>query len=182
MIQSSVQLKDKIRNLSKGNSWKAQTLIRNYMMERFLERCSISPYQDKFILKGGMLVASMIGLNMRATMDIDATIRNYPLTLQRAQEMIEEIARIKLPDQVEFSLKSAREIMEEHEYPGLRFMLDAHMDKLRQSVKIDISTGDIITPAAISYQYPLMFEKRSISILSYNLESVLAEKLETIFA
>lgn len=182
MIQSSGQLKDKIRNLSKGDSWKAQTLIRNYMMERFLERCSVSPYQDKFILKGGMLVASMIGLNMRATMDIDATIRNYPLTLQKAKEMIEEIARIKLPDQVEFSLQSAREIMEEHEYPGLRFMLNAYMDKLRQPIKIDISTGDIITPAAVSYQYPLMFEKRNINIMSYNLESVLAEKLETILA
>lgn len=182
MIKSSTQLKDKVKNYSLGDSWKAQSLIRNFMMERFLERCSRSLYRDYFVLKGGMLVASMIGMKKRATMDIDATVQNYPLTLGKAKKMVEEIISIPLADQVNFTIQSVAEIMEEHDYPGIRFVLVAHMDKLRQPIKVDISTGDIITPKAVTYEYPLMFENRSIHILSYNLETVLAEKLETIIS
>lgn len=180
MIGSSTQLKDKVKNYSLGDSWKAQSLIRNFMMERFLERCSKSFYRDYFVLKGGMLVSSMIGIKKRATMDIDATVQNYPLTLDKAKKMVEEIISIPCADQVVFTVQSVAEIMEEHDYPGIRFVLVAHMDKLRQPIKVDISTGDIITPKAVIYKYPLMFENRSICILSYSLETVLAEKLETI--
>ncbi len=182
MIRSSTQLKDKVKNYSIGDSWKAQSLIRNFMMERFLERCSRSIYHDIFVLKGGMLVASMIGIKKRATMDIDATVQNYPLTLVKAKKMVEEIISIPLADQVVFTVQSVAEIMEEHDYPGIRFVLVAHMDKLRQPIKVDISTGDIITPKAVTYEYPLLFENRSIHILSYSLETVLAEKWETIIS
>lgn len=182
MIHTATQLKAKIRNMSGGDSTKAQTLIRNYMMERFLERCAVSRYQSHFILKGGMFVASYVGLDTRATMDIDATVRALPLTLAAITRVIQEIIDMPLEDGVTFEIVSAKDIMEEHEYPGLRFMLDVFLDKLKQPIKIDISTGDVITPAAIEYSYPLMFEERSIHILAYNLETVLGEKIETILS
>lgn len=180
MIKTSRQLKDKIKNLAHGDSLKSQTLLRTYMMERFLERLSVSQYNSHFVLKGGMLVSSMIGIHQRATMDIDATVVTLPLTLEDATRTIQEIINIDLPDGVAFNITGAESIMEEHDYPGLRFTLIGTLDGLRQKVKIDISTGDAITPRAIEYRYPLMFEDRSLQIMSYNLETLLAEKLETI--
>lgn len=182
MIKTSTQLKAKVRNLSHGDNNRAKVLIRNFVMERFLERVSISPYRDNFILKGGMLVASVVGLETRATMDIDTTVRSLPLTIEAARKVIEEIISIKISDGMSFEIKRASDIMEEHDYPGIRFMLEGTMDKMRQPLKIDISTGDIITPGAIEYSYRLMFEDRSISIWTYNLETLLGEKLETIMA
>ena len=180
MIKTSRQLKDKIKNLAHGDSLKSQTLLRTYMMERFLERLAVSQYNSHFVLKGGMLVSSMVGIHQRATMDIDATVVAMPLTLEDATRTIQEIVNIDLQDGVVFSITNAESIMEEHDYPGLRFTLIGTLDGLRQKVKIDISTGDAITPRAIEYRYPLMFEDRSLQIMSYNLETLLAEKLETI--
>lgn len=182
MIKTAMQLKAKIRNMSGGNPMKAQTLVRNYMMERFLERCSLSEYKSNLILKGGMFVASYVGLDTRATMDIDTTVKSIPLTLEKASEVIRQITDIRIDDGVGFEIKSVREIMEEHEYPGIRFMIDGYLEKLKQPIKIDLSAGDVITPSEISYSYPLMFEDRSISILSYNIETVLSEKMETILS
>ena len=180
MISSSRQLKDKVRNISDGNSNKASTLIRNFMMERFLERVSISSYRDNFILKGGMLVASIVGVDMRATMDIDTTVKALPLNEADVQRIIEEICNIPLEDNVSFQIKSTRTIMEEFDYPGIRVMLEATLDRMRQPIKIDISTDDVITPKAIEYDYKLMFEDRTISVLTYNKETLLAEKMQTI--
>ena len=182
MIKTSRQLKDKIRNYSGGDGKKVQIYIRNYMMERFLERVSVSDYNDNFILKGGMLVASLIGIDMRSTMDIDTTIMAIDLNIEKATKVINDIIAIDIDDGIIFFLKSASEIMEEHDYPGIRFMLEARLDSLRQPVKIDISTGDIITPSAVSYSYKLMMEERIIPIYTYNIETLLAEKLETIIA
>ena len=180
MIGSSRQLKDKVRNISDGNSNKATMLIRNFMMERFLERVSLSSYRDNFILKGGMLVASIIGIDMRATMDIDTTVKSLPLNETDVQRIIEEICSIELEDNVRFQIKSTRTIMEEFEYPGIRVMLEAILDRMRQPIKIDISTDDAITPGAVKYDYKLMFENRTISVLTYNKETLLAEKIQTI--
>ena len=182
MIATSMQLKAKIRNLSGGDNDRALVLIRTFIMERFLERVALSPYKDKFILKGGMLVAAMVGLEARATMDIDTTMQALPLTMQGARKVIEEIIRTDVQDGVSFTVTKASEIMEEHDYPGIRFMLEASLDNLRQVIKIDISTGDVITPHPVSYSYRLMFEDRVISLWSYNLETLLGEKLETIMA
>ena len=176
MIQTATQLKAKVRNKSGGDNTKAQTLIRNSMMERFLERCALSKYRNHFILKGGMFVASYVGLDTRATVDIDTTIQALPMSLELVSEILKEITDIPLEDGVSFRITSAKEIMEEQEYPGFRFMMDGFLDRMRQPIKIDISTGDVITPAAIEYSYPLMFEERSISILAYNPETVLGEK------
>ena len=180
MIHTSKQLKDKVKNISKGDNEVAKTLLRNFMMERFLERVSVSKYQNNFILKGGMLVASIIGVNLRATMDIDTTVKALPLNQEDARNIIEEICSIPLEDNVTFKIISVKEIMEEFDYPGIRMMLEATLDHMRQSIKIDISTDDVITPRAIQYEYKLMFEDRTISVLTYNKETLLAEKMQTI--
>lgn len=179
---SATRLKAKIRNISGGDSTKAQILIRNYIMERFLERCAMSKYRKHFILKGGMFVASYVGLDSRTTMDIDTTVQALPLTINSMAKVIKEIIDVPLDDGITFAITSAKEIMEEHEYTGLRFMLDGFLNNMKQPIKIDISTGDAITPAAIEYSYPLMFEDRTIAILAYNVETVLGEKMETILA
>jgi predicted nucleotidyltransferase component of viral defense system len=151
-------------------------------MERFLERIALSPYRNNFVLKGGMLVAAVIGLDMRATMDIDTTVRSLTLTTENAKKMIEDIIAVEVPDGVEFRITKISDIMEDHDYPGIRFMLEATLDRMRQAIKIDISTGDVITPTAVEFSYKLMFEERSISLWTYNIETLLAEKLETIMA
>lgn len=180
MIKTSRQLKDLIRNVAKGNSGRSQLLIRNYAMERFLERVALSKYRDNFILKGGMLVSAMVGLDNRATMDIDTTIRNLHLDVEHAEQIVEEIASMELEDNIRFSIKDVSNIMDEAEYGGVRLSLDAFLDTMKIPLKIDISTGDAITPAEITYHYKLMFEQRYISLWAYPLETILAEKIETI--
>ena len=182
MIKTAAQLKAKVRNLSGGDSRKAQTLIRNYIMERFLERISLSPYRNNFILKGGMLVAAVVGLDTRATMDIDTTVKSLNLSKENAIKIVQDIIAVDIPDGVQFRITKVTDIMEEHDYPGIRFMLVASLDTMLQAIKIDISTGDVITPGAVEYSYNLMFEERAISLWTYNLETLLAEKLETIMA
>lgn len=182
MIRTATQLKAKVRNLSGSDSGKALTLIRNYVMERFLERAALSGYRDHLILKGGMLVSSLVGLDTRATMDIDAAFQSLPLSKESATKIVNDILSVEIPDGVFFRITKVTDIMEEHDYPGVRVFLEATLDSMRQTIKIDISTGDIITPGAVKYAYPLMFEERSITLWSYNLETLLAEKLETILA
>jgi len=157
MIYTSMQLKAKRRNMSGGDSRKALTLIRNYLMECFLERVSKSKYRDKFILKGGMLVAAIVGLDTRATMDIDTTVRAINLTMENAREVIQDIISVGESEPVNFSITKMTEILEGHDYGGIRITLEASLETMRQTIQIDISTGDVITPRAIEYSYPLMF-------------------------
>lgn len=180
MIKTARQLKDLIRNLSRKNAADAQILMRNYMMERFLERTSLSEYRDKFILKGGMLVAAMVGLDARSTMDLDATIKGANVSVENIEKMISAIIAVPLDDGVKFQMKSISQIMDEAEYPGVRITMTATFDGVVTPLKIDIATGDVITPREVRYSFKLMLEDRSIDIWAYNLETVLAEKLETI--
>lgn len=182
MISTAKQLKDLIRNLSKKKSADAQILMRNYMMERFLERMSVSEYKDKFILKGGMLVAAMVGLDARATMDIDATIKGAELNVEAVERIITNIISVPMDDGVTFRVKQISEIMDEAEYPGVRISMETEFDGVRTPLKIDISTGDVITPREIQYSFKLMLEERTIDVWAYNLETVLAEKLETVIS
>lgn len=129
MIRTATQLKAKVRNLSGGDSKKAQTLIRNFIMERFLERIVLSQYRNNFILKGGMLVAAVVGLDTRATMDIDTTVKSLNFTKDNAVKIVEEIIAVNLDDGVQFQITKVTDIMEEHDYPGIRFMLEATLDK-----------------------------------------------------
>ncbi len=182
MIHTSRQLKALVRNISKGDSGKAQVIIRNYVMERFLERLSLSQYRNIMILKGGTLVAAMVGLDNRSTMDVDATLKNLPLNEDNARKIVEEITAIHIEDGMIFEIKSVTPIMDEADYPGIRIMLDTAIETMHTPLKIDFSTGDVITPREVSYSFRLLFEERTISILAYNLETVLAEKLETLLA
>lgn len=182
MIHTSRQLKDLVRNLSKATGIEAHVLIRKYIMERFLERTSLSKYREQFVLKGGLLVSAFVGTEVRATMDIDTTVRGLPVTKDDMTQIINEICAVNLDDNIAFKIKSASEIMDEAEYSGLRFSMEAYFDGSVIPLKIDISTGDVITPREILYSYQLMFEDRQISIMVYPIETVLAEKLETLIA
>ncbi len=180
MIKTAKQLKDLIRNLSITKSADAQILMRNYMMERFLERISLSDYRDKFILKGGMLVAAMVGLDARATMDMDAAIKGITVNVEEAGNMIAAVVSVPVGDGVKFRVKRISEIMDEAEYPGIRVSMETEFDGVITPLKIDISTGDAITPREVRYSFKLMLEDRTIDVWAYNLETVLAEKLETV--
>ena len=180
MIKSAIGLKAKIRNISKGDSKTAQAMIRIIFMERFLERVSLSKYNDQFVLKGGMLVSSLIGINLRSTMDIDATVQALPLSKDKLEKIITEICEIQLEDNILFRIVDMETIMDEFDYPGIRIHIEALLERLKQPIKIDVSTDDAITPRAIEYQYPLMFEERDICLHTYNIETLLAEKSQTI--
>lgn len=182
MIRNSMQLKAKIKQLTEGDSKKTQIYLRNFFMERFLERISESEYRDKFILKGGILVASIMGLDFRSTMDIDSTVKNFTLNEEEASKIIDKIINTKINDSVNFEITKASEIMGEHDYPGLRYFIHGSFDGIEQAIRLDLSISDIITPKAIVYEYKFMFEDRIIKLLTYNLETLLAEKLETIIS
>lgn len=179
---TSEQVKGRIKNVAKQNDADARTLMRIYMMERFLERVSVSSYRDNFIIKGGILVTALVGVSLRSTMDIDTSIRNQNLSEEDAKRVITEIKDINLEDGVTFEIKDVSNIMDEMEYPGIRFTMNALLGKLVTPMKIDLSTGDVITPHAIEYEYRLLLEERTIKLWSYNLETVIAEKFQTILA
>ena len=180
MMKSATAVKAKIKNKAGSNSDKSQIILRIYLMERFLERVSLSQYRDNFVLKGGLLVSSLVGVDMRSTMDVDTTVKSLPLHKLSAQKILEEIIAIEVDDGVIFRITKVQDIMEGHEYEGIRFMIECTIDKLKQTIKVDISTGDEITPRAVAYKLPLIIEDRSINLWAYNLETLLAEKLETV--
>lgn len=176
------QIKGRIKSVAKQNNADARTLMRIYMMERFLERLAQSEYRDNFIIKGGILVTAMIGVAHRSTMDIDTSMKNLNLSAEDALRVVNQVKDIDLDDGVSFEVKDVSNIMDEMEYPGIRVTMNANVGKLITPMKIDISTGDVITPRAIEFNYDLLLEDRSISLWSYNLETILAEKLQTVLA
>lgn len=176
------QIKGRIKSVAKQNNADARTLMRIYMMERFLERLAQSEYRDNFIIKGGILVTAMIGVVHRSTMDIDTSMKNLNLSAEDALRVVNQVKDIDLDDGVSFDVKDVSNIMDEMEYPGIRVTMNANVGRLITPLKIDISTGDVITPRAIEFNYDLLLEDRSISLWSYNLETILAEKLQTVLA
>ena len=182
MIDNPRRVKDLIKNLAKGDSGRAQLLQRRYAMERFLERIAESAYRENLVLKGGMLVTSMLGIGERMTRDTDVTMQDKQLDVESAVLMVREIATIPLEDGMSFSVGDAYEIMEDSKYGGVRIEMKAHLGKTEIPMKVDISTGDALTPSAVSYAYQLLLEDRTIDILAYNVETVLAEKIETMIA
>lgn len=176
------QIKGRIKSVAKQNNADARTLMRIYMMERFLERLVQSEYRDNFIIKGGILVTAMIGVAHRSTMDIDTSMKNLNLSAEDALRVVNQVKDIDLDDGVSFDVKDVSNIMDEMEYPGIRVTMNANVGRLITPLKIDISTGDVITPRAIEFNYDLLLEDRSISLWSYNLETILAEKLQTVLA
>ena len=182
ITKNPMQLKAFIKNKAAEKHISAQLVMQNYMLERLLERISLSPYKNNFILKGGFLIAAMVGLDTRATMDMDATLKGYPVNEETVRKMFEEICAIELNDDVTFAFRQIGEIREGDEYTGYRVALTANYPPLAVPLKLDITTGDKITPREIEYSFKLLLEDRSISILAYNLETILAEKLETVIS
>lgn len=181
-MKNAMQLKSAIGKMAKEKHIPAQLVMQNYMLERLLERISRSKYQGNFILKGGLLIASMVGLHSRATMDMDATIRNHPVNENSIKTMFEEIVSIPIDDDISFSFQGVGEIRKNDAYGGYRISLTANFPPMRVPLKLDITTGDKITPKAIEYSYPMMFSDGTLEIFAYNLETILAEKLETVIS
>ena len=181
-MKNAMQLKAIIKNMAKEKNIAAQLVLQNYMLERFLERVSLSEYKDKYIIKGGFLISSMVGLSSRATMDMDATIKGYPVNEETVRKMVEDIITIQIDDDISFELKSVGDIREGDEYTGYRVALSANYPPMAVPLKLDITTGDKITPKEIKYDYKLMLEDRTIKVMAYNLETILAEKLETVIS
>ncbi|MDD3945110.1 MAG: nucleotidyl transferase AbiEii/AbiGii toxin family protein [Bacteroidales bacterium] len=179
---TSRQIKDLIRNQAKKNNIDAQILLRNYMLERLLERISLSKYKWNFILKGGMLVAAMAGLDARSTIDMDATIKGYQLNEENLRNVFDEILHTPVNDDINMTLLGISQIHEESEYECFRISLSEKVENTNIPLKVDITTGEVITPREVQYRFALMLENRSIDILAYNLETVLAEKMETIIS
>ena len=180
-MSRAMSLKAKIRNIAKQKNIPAQVILQNYMFERLLVRLSASQYKEKFVLKGGMLVAAIVGLDNRATMDMDTTLKNLPLTSEVIRSALEDICDIAFDDGVIFEISTISHIREDDIYGGYRVMLNAKFDTLLTPLSIDISTGDVITPHAVRYNFSEIFDdEKSYELWAYNIETVLAEKVETI--
>ncbi len=178
---NSMQLKDKLRNISKTKNIDFNTLLRLYMYERFLERLSKSKYQDNFILKGGFYLSTLFGLENRSTMDIDVALKNAKFTEKNILKIIKEVIDIDINDNCKMTFIGIEPIREEDEYGGFRIELCITLERVREKFHLDIATGDPITPKEITYNYMPLLSNNSIKLWAYNLETVLAEKLETVF-
>lgn len=180
-MSKSMSLKAKIRNIAKQKNLPAQVILQNYMFERLLVRLSTSEYKEKFVLKGGMLVAAIVGLDNRATMDMDTTLKNLPLTPEAIRGALEDICAIAFDDGVVFEIGTISPIREDDIYGGYRVMLNAKFDTILTPLSIDVSTGDAITPHAVQYNFIEIFDdEKSYELWAYNIETVMAEKVETI--
>ena len=180
-MSKAMSLKAKIRNIARKKNIPAQVILQNYMFERLLVRLSASEYKEKFVLKGGMLVAAIVGLDNRATMDLDTTLKNLPLTPEAIRSALEQICAIPLEDDVTFELGTISPIREDDIYGGYRVALTARFETMVTPLSIDVSTGDAITPHAVPHHFTELFDgEKSYELWAYNIETVMAEKVETI--
>ncbi|MDD3369096.1 MAG: nucleotidyl transferase AbiEii/AbiGii toxin family protein [Lachnospiraceae bacterium] len=183
MSSKAMSLKAKINNYAKSNNIAAQVVLQNYMFERFLARMSKSEYCEKFVIKGGMLIAAIVGLDTRSTMDLDTTLKNLPLTEEKVVEAVKTICNINLLDDVIFEVVSITPIRKDDRYGGFCVRLNAVYDTIVTPLSIDVSTGDVITPSAVQYEFSGIFDDEvCIKLWGYNIETVMAEKVETVLS
>lgn len=183
MSGKAMSLKGKIKNYAKSNNIAAQVVLQNYMFERFLERLSLSDYREKFVVKGGMLIAAIVGLDTRSTMDLDTTLRNLPLTEEQISTAIRSVCDIHLDDDVVFKMQAIGPIRKDDLYGGYCVRIDAVYDTIVTPLSIDVSTGDVITPSPVKYDFGGIFDDGlKITLWGYNIETVIAEKVETILS
>lgn len=178
--RNAMRLKALIRNKSKEIGISPQLVLQNYMLERLIDRINKSEYAGNFIVKGGFLLSSIVGLSSRATMDLDTTIRGFTLTQEKLAEIITAICNIEIADDVSFELLRITDIRETDDYPGLRAYLCANFPPMKIPVTVDVTTGDVITPKEVRFYFSSMFDETKILMLAYPAETILAEKLETI--
>ncbi len=177
---SSESLKGKIRNIAISKNLRSQEVLQMFFFERFLKRLSVSEYKYNFIIKGGVLISSMIGIDNRTTMDMDTTVKGVALKEDIIRNVISKIINTVVDDGIEFEITGISHIREEDEYENFRVNLIAEFGKIKNDMKIDITTGDAITPKEMEYLYPCMFQNESIRVLAYPLETILAEKYESV--
>lgn len=182
ITRNPMKLKAFVKKKAAEKNISAQLVMQNYMLERLLERISLSKYKYNFILKGGFLISAIVGLETRATMDLDTTIKGFTLTHESIREIFGEICAVEIADDVKFELVDISDIREGDDYPGIRIALKANYPPISVPLTVDVTTGDVITPKEIEYTFSLLFDDRTISILAYNLETVLAEKIETVLS
>ena len=182
MIENRDSLKAKASNLSKKTNIPNKYLIQNFMFEALLKRISKSKYKDKFIIKGGLLLSSIFGVNLRSTMDLDTTIKGLPLDRETITKVINEIISINLDDNVKLEIENMKDIREEELYSGFEVNLKAEFDGLKTNLMIDITTGDIITYKEVEFKYSTLFDNETINIMTYNYETIIAEKFESIIS
>ena len=179
-MKTPEQLKGAIRNIAKEKSLHAQEVLQIFMFERILDRLSQSPYQKNFVLKGGLLISSMIGIAERTTMDMDTTVRGIDMDEANIERIMKEIFAIDVGDGIIFRIEKIEPIRDDDDYNNFRVHFIAEYGKIKNKMKIDITTGDEITPAAIEYSFHTMFDKKNIDVYAYSLETILAEKYETV--
>lgn len=180
--RNAMQLKAKINAMAKKAGIPAQAMMQSYLMERLLERLSKSSWRDSVIIKGGVLISSLVGVASRTTMDLDTTVRGFTLTHESARKAFGEIAAVALDDDWEFELDRTEDIREVDDYPGIRVHLKAAYAPMLVPLTVDVTTGDKITPDAIEYSYPLLFDEGCLDLMAYPVETVVAEKLETVLS
>lgn len=179
-MKTPEQLKGTIRSMAAKQNLRAQEVLQMFLFERILERLANSAYKDNFILKGGLLISSMIGINERTTMDMDTTVRGIQMEEDEIIKAVKEILAVNVEDGIVFEYQSIEPIRDEDAYNNFRVHLRAKYGKIDSPMKIDVTTGDIITPAAIRYDFPMLFDEKTVPVMAYTLETVLAEKYETI--
>lgn len=182
MIKNRASLKAKVANLSNKTNIPNKYLIQNFMFESLLKRISESKYKEKFIIKGGLLLSSIFGVNLRSTMDLDTTIKGIPLDKETITRVINDIISIDLNDDVKFEIENIKDIRKEEIYSGFNVNLASSFDGLKINLMIDITTGDIITYKEVEYKYQTLFDNEIINIMSYNYETIIAEKFESIIS
>ena len=180
MMKTPEQLKGSIRSMATKKNLRAQEVLQMFLFERILERLAASRYQNNFILKGGLLISSMIGISERTTMDMDTTVRGIQMEEDEIIAAVSEILAIDVGDGITFEYQGIEPIREEDAYNNFRVHLRAKYGKIDSPMKIDVTTGDVITPAAILYDFPMLFDDKTVPVMAYSLETVLAEKYETI--
>lgn len=182
MIKNAKSLIDKLKNKAVQNNITVNEVLQNYMFERILERLSISEYKNNFILKGGVLLSSIMGIDTRTTMDMDTCLKGINLTEEQLYKVLKNILDTDVKDGVTFEIKNSKPIREDDEYGGLKYNILAKFDNIKVNLSIDIATGDVITPGEIEYNYKMMFEDKALKIMTYNVESIIAEKFQTIIS
>lgn len=182
MIKNAKSLIDKLKNKAEQNNITVNEVLQNYMFERILERLSISEYKNNFILKGGVLLSSIMGIDTRTTMDMDTCLKGINLTEEQLYKVLKNILDTDVKDGVTFEIKNSKPIREDDEYGGLKYNILAKFDNIKVNLSIDIATGDVITPGEIEYNYKMMFEDKALKIMTYNVESIIAEKFQTIIS
>lgn len=174
------QLKGQIRSFAEKRKLQPQEVLQMFLIERFLERLAKSSYKNNFILKGGFLISSMIGISERTTMDMDTTVTGINMEEDELERVIREILLIDVGDGIKFEFEKFEIIREKDDYNNFRAFLVAHYGKIANKVKVDITTGDEITPGAVRYSYKTILDDDEINIKAYNIETIIAEKYETI--